>query len=100
MLAPGRHQRSWTAVVDGPEHLLRIEFRRGKVRRDTTAFRLEPVAVVAAGVEKDLAARLHRFRVSCERISRPGLVRRCGAENADRPANQQDKKNASYRHVD
>jgi hypothetical protein len=105
-LAPRRHQRSWTSIVDGPEHLLRIEFRRSEVGRDTSAFRFDSVTVVAAGIEKDLAAGLHRVGVGCEwirrgrRSGRSGLISRCRAENADRRACRQNKNDATYRHVD
>src|SRR5689334_9400289 len=74
LLAPRRHQRSWAPVVDSPEHLLRIEFRRGEIGRDTPAFGLESVAVVAARVEKELAARLCSLGISSERIGRADLI--------------------------
>jgi hypothetical protein len=89
LLAPRRHQRSRTSIVDGPEHLLRIEFRCSEVGRDTPAFRFDSVTVVAAGIEKDLAAGLDRVGAACKRIDRgrrcrrSGLISGCRAENAD-----------------
>src|SRR4051794_6460231 len=92
--------------MDRAEHLLRLEFRRGQIGRDTATLRLESVAVVAARAEKKLAARLHRLGISCEWIDRArrigdgALICRRGAENAHCPAHHEDKENGSYRHVD